>query len=117
MVWGLTAVIGAAAAVIGYFIGPYVAKIATKLVEYVANLIQKGKLAIGKLSNAIRNSSGITKLIVKYLTKNVNKLKYTKTAAKHLASRPYMKSMLTIKNIMNAANPVADKSLKFGLNG
>nr|WP_303252873.1 RHS repeat-associated core domain-containing protein [uncultured Ruminococcus sp.] len=114
-VWGLSAVIGAAAAVIGYFIGPYVAKLATKLASYVANLIQKGKVAIAKLTNTIRNKSGITKLIVKNLVKNASKLKYTKTAASHLPSRPYMKSTHIIKNIMQAANPVADKSLKYGL--
>ena len=114
-VWGLSAVIGAAAAVIGYFIGPYVAKLATKLASYVANLIQKGKVAIAKLTNTIRNKSGITKLIVKNLVKNASKLKYTKTAASHLHSRPYMKSTHIIKNIMQAANPVADKSLKYGL--
>ena len=114
-VWGLSAVIGAAAAVIGYFIGPYVAKLATKLASYVANLIQKGKVAIAKLTNTIRNKSGITKLIVKNLVKNASKLKYTKTAASHLHSRPYMKSTYIIKNIMQAANPVADKSLKYGL--
>lgn len=32
-----------------------------------------------------------------------------------MSSRPYMKSISTIKNIMQAANPVADKSLKSGL--
>ena len=52
---------------------------------------------IAKLTNTIRNKSGITKLIVKNLVKNASKLKYTKTAASHLPSRPYIKSTHIIK--------------------
>ena len=55
-VWGLSAVIGAAAAVIGYFIGPYVAKIAVKLGQYVASLIRKGKIVFRKLSSKVKSS-------------------------------------------------------------
>lgn len=33
----------------------------------------------------------------------------------HIKSRPYINSTLTIKNIMRAALPMADDSLKYGL--
>ena len=59
-VWGLTAVIGAAAAAIGYFIGPYVAKIAVKLGKYIVSLVHKGKIVLKKLSH--NTKSAICKL-------------------------------------------------------
>ena len=55
-VWGLTAVITATSVVIGYFIGPYVAKIVTKLGHYVAKLIRKGKVAFKRLSKKAKSS-------------------------------------------------------------
>ena len=114
-VWGLSAIIGAAAATIGYFIGPYVAKFANKLVEYTIKLIQKGKVSLSKFSSTILNSSKITSKLVNNLIKNASKLKYTKTALKHLSSRPYMKSTQTIINIMKSAKPKVDTSLRNGL--
>ncbi len=48
--------VGAAAGTIGYFIGPYVAKIAVKLGRYVLELLQKGKIAFQKLSNSVKSS-------------------------------------------------------------
>ena len=63
-VGGVSVLVGAAAGAIGYFIGPYVAKIATKLGEYAVQLMTKGKLAIGKLSASVRDAMGITKKLV-----------------------------------------------------
>lgn len=54
-VWGLTAVITAAAAVIGYFIGPYVARIAVKLGRFVVNLVKKGKIVFKRLSSSVKS--------------------------------------------------------------
>ena len=54
--WGLSAIITAAAATIGYFIGPYVAKLVVKLGNYVAKLIQKGKIAFKKLSGKAKSA-------------------------------------------------------------
>ena len=45
-VWGLSAIITAAASTIGYFIGPYVGKLANKLVNYTIELIKKAKLVL-----------------------------------------------------------------------
>ena len=55
-VWGLSGIITAAAATIGYFIGPYVAKIAVKLGKYIAKLIRKGKIAFKKLSGKAKSA-------------------------------------------------------------
>ena len=52
----VAALVGAAAGAIGYFIGPYVAKIATKLGHYVLDLLKKGKIAFRKLSNSVKSS-------------------------------------------------------------
>lgn len=52
----VAALVGAAAGAIGYFIGPYVAKIATKLGHYVLELLKKGKIAFQKLSNSVKSS-------------------------------------------------------------
>ena len=52
----VAALVGAAAGAIGYFIGPYVAKIAVKLGQYVANLVRKGKIALKKLSSSVKSS-------------------------------------------------------------
>lgn len=114
-VWGLSAIITAAASTIGYFIGPYVGKLANKLVNYTIELIKKGKVSLKKFSASILNSSKITSKIVSSLIKNASKLKYTKTALKHLNSRPYMKSTQTIINIMKSAKPRVDTSLRNGL--
>lgn len=107
--------IGASAAAIGYFIGPYVAKIATKLANYTVELIKKGKLAINRLSSTVRDSLKITQKIVDYLIKNASKLKRTKTVLGHASKRPYINSTYTIQNIMRAGKPIADKTLKYGL--
>ncbi len=53
---GLTAVITVSAAAIGYFIGPYVAKFATKLGQYVVQLIKNGKITLRKLSTNAKSS-------------------------------------------------------------
>ncbi len=53
---GVSALVGAAAGVIGYFIGPYVAKIATKLANYVLKLLQNGKIAFQKLSRNAKSA-------------------------------------------------------------
>ena len=55
-VGGVSVLVGATASVIGYFIGPYVAKIAVKLGQYVANLIRKGRIAFKKLSSSVKSS-------------------------------------------------------------
>ena len=55
-VGGVAALVGATAAAIGYFIGPYVAKIAVKLGQYIANLVRKGKIAFKKLSSNVKAS-------------------------------------------------------------
>ena len=47
---GLTAVITVSAAAIGYFIGPYVAKIASRLGNYILELLKNGKIAFQRLS-------------------------------------------------------------------
>ncbi|NLJ15777.1 MAG: RHS repeat-associated core domain-containing protein [Clostridiales bacterium] len=114
-VGAVAALVGATAAAIGYFIGPYIAKMAVKLGEYVAHLITKGKISIGRISASARDAMGITKNLVNNLIKNASNLKYSKTALNHMSSRPYMKSTITIQNIMKAGKPVADSSLKSGL--
>lgn len=48
--------VGATASAIGYFIGPYVGKVATKLGEYVAQLVRDGQMAIKNLSADVRAS-------------------------------------------------------------
>ena len=53
---GVTALVGAAAAAIGYFVGPYVSKIAVKLGKYIAKLVQKGKLVLKKLSTKAKTA-------------------------------------------------------------
>jgi hypothetical protein len=55
-VGGVSVLVGATAAAIGYFIGPYVAKIAVKFGQYIANLIRKGKIAFKKLSSNVKSS-------------------------------------------------------------
>ena len=52
----VAALVGAAAGAIGYFIGPYVAKIAVKLGKYIANLVRKGKIALKKMSANVKSS-------------------------------------------------------------
>ena len=49
-VWGLTAVIGAAAAVIGYFIGPYIAKAWSSLCGKLTALVKQSFHKIGQIS-------------------------------------------------------------------
>ena len=114
-VWGLSAVITASASAIGYVIGPYVAKVASKLTDYVVKLINNGKISLKSFSASVRDSMGITKSIVNKLINNANKLKLTNTVKSHIASRPYIKSTFLIQNIMRAGKPVADSSLKNGL--
>ncbi len=112
---GLTALITASSAAIGYFVGPYVSKFFSKLINYAVELIQKGRLAISRISTSVRNSLKITNKVVDYLVRNAHNLKRTKTVMSHIKSRPYINSTLTIKNIMRAALPMADDSLKYGL--
>lgn len=52
----VAALVGAAAGTIGYFIGPYVAKIVTKLGQYIANLIRQGKVALKNMSSNVKTS-------------------------------------------------------------
>ena len=114
-VWGLSAVITASASAIGYFIGPYVAKVVRKLSSYTVDLIKRGKVSISRFSLKVRNALNLTDSIVNELIKKAGSLKRSKTVLKNLKSRPYINSTLTIRNIMKSAKPVVDKSLKNGL--
>ncbi len=55
-VCGVSVLVGAAAGVIGYFIGPYVAKIAVKFGKYVLDLLKKGKIVFKNLSKSNKTS-------------------------------------------------------------
>ena len=64
---GITAVISAAAGVIGYFIGPYVAKVANSIMSSLKGLFTpKIGTQIGKLGKVVKN----TKPLIKGLTKH-----------------------------------------------
>ena len=77
-------------------------------VSVAAKLI-KGSKAFVAMKSAVKQTAQVQKLI-----RNASKLKYSKTAMSHINSRPYMKSTLLIQEIMKAAKPVADTSLKNG---
>ena len=64
-VWGLTAVISAAATTVGYFIGPYIAKISNKLISAIRYSFKpKFGTKIGRLGTLVKN----TKPTIKGLT-------------------------------------------------
>ena len=81
-VWGLSAIIGAAAATIGYFIGPYVAKAWSWLSAKLAGLLKGTYKTIGKIS--------------------ASKMKYKINVSKHLWSKVLGKKVTTtgIKNLI-----------------
>lgn len=95
-----------------------VGKIAGKAVKAVkvakslknSSKISKTAKVASKLKVVSRNSTKVKRLI-----SSASKLKYSKTALKHINSRSYMNSTLTIQEIMRSVNPTVDKSLKNGL--
>jgi len=105
--WALISAATVGGAALGAFLGPYAAKIGGKLLA-LAKSSFRATISAGK--TAIRHSKKIAQLI-----KNAGKLKMTRTVMSHLSSRPYINSTLLIQNIMRAAMPIADKSMKYGL--
>ncbi len=75
----------------------------------IATKLIKGTKAFVAIKNAVTQSRAVRSLI-----NSAGKLKYTKTVMKHINDRPYMKSTVVIREIMKAARPVADNSLKNG---
>ena len=65
--------------------------------------------AFVKIAGVIRQT-----VAVKDLINSVNKFKLSNTITKHIPVRPYMNSTQIIQNIMKAAKPVKDASLKNG---
>ncbi len=117
--WKKWVVLGGASlllGVLGWFSGPTLLKLIRSL---VTKMIESGKLFIGRISvnvlKALKSSKWIINQAEKYILKRIPKLKLTKTVAKNLKTRPYIKSYNTIKNIIQSATPKFDKSLKFGL--
>jgi len=75
----------------------------------VAGKVIKGSKAFIAVKGSVSQTKSVTKII-----NAATKLKYTRTALSHISSRPYMKSTLTIQQIMKTGKPVADSSLKNG---
>ena len=101
--WALIAAATVGGAVLGAFLGPYVAKLAKSFGSMIKTTVQAAK-------TTIRHTRTVTKLI-----NNASKLKRSKTVMNHISSRPYINSTQTIQNIMKAAKPTQDLSLKNGL--
>ncbi len=76
-VWGLTALIGAAAAAIGYFVGPYVAKawnyLGAKLAGLMKGSFKKiGEITANKMSTKINTSKHLWKNVLGRNTSSTN---------------------------------------------
>ena len=115
--WKRAALITAATAggaVLGAFLGPYVAKLGKKIGAAVKKTMSctKRKIVtwVQKAKETIKQSRTVKRLI-----NNASSLKRTKTVMGHKDSRPYIESTLTIRNIMRAAKPEADSVLTYGL--
>ena len=106
----LIAAAGIGGAALGAFLGPYVAKLGGKIASMSKSMASSFKATVQSTRIAIKHSKAVTKLI-----NNASKLKRSKTVMRHLSSRPYTNSTLTIQNIMRAGKPMADSSLKNGL--
>jgi hypothetical protein len=108
--WALVSAATVGGAALGAFLGPYVAKLAKIAGSAIKSGASSFKATIKAAGTAIKQSRQVTSLI-----NNASKLKRTATVMKNVASRPYIESTQTIQNIMKAAKPIADSSLKNGL--